>query len=202
MYFIITFGGIIRLSFKLCDLLCVFFFFVQVCKPLESGLSMCVSSNPSHKVQSQSSLFGHSYYGHRIRAEPSIRGPEDLRGLMKKLSINNISNFELEEMFNEGHEYMKNCQIKCDHKKKVQPNSSVTFEFKLISVNINAIEPFRPKMLVYNVIMEYNNNLDRSVMEMIPAALMRTFQLPATLRFKIFLLPFLLLGATPFARNS
>ena len=119
---------------------------------------------------------------------------------MKKLSIINISNFELEEMFNEGHEYMKNCQIKCDHKKKVQSKSSLTFEFKLISANNN--EPFRPKMLAYNFIREYNKTLDRSVMEMIPAALMRTYQSPATLRFKIFLLPFLLLGATPFARNS
>ena len=48
----------------------------------------------------------------KIQPEPTVKGPEDLRQLMKRLSINNISNFELEEIFNEGMVYMRNCSLK------------------------------------------------------------------------------------------
>ena len=74
----------------------------------------------------------------KILSEPILSGIEDIRKLMARLSMINISDFELEEMFSEGTDYMRRLSMKSDHEKQVmmkylilkytiKPNYKITF---------------------------------------------------------------------------
>ena len=74
----------------------------------------------------------------KILSEPILSGIEDIRKLMARLSMINISDFELEEMFSEGTDYMRRRSMKSDHEKQVmmkylilkytiKPNYKITF---------------------------------------------------------------------------
>ena len=83
---------------------------MQVCRPFgftssrfESfGASAIFRAGGSSDVESSR---------RKILSEPVLSGLEDVRQVLNRLSVNDLSNFELEEMFEEGIHYMQSCSM-------------------------------------------------------------------------------------------
>ena len=49
-----------------------------------------------------------------LRSEPIICAPPDLRVLMDKLGLSNVTQYELDEIFEDGMHYMQACPVNFD----------------------------------------------------------------------------------------
>ena len=88
-----------------------------MCRSFDSVVSQGNSFDQSRNADTLAGLSRQNMKNHLL--EPVLSGPEDLRRLLVKLSINNVSGFELEEIFNEGVEYMQTCSLKYEQNTEV-----------------------------------------------------------------------------------